>query len=352
MSIARCKWGFGWELARLNCGMRSAFSRCWTSRSQPWSRHSSPASNSRKVATPSGRPRATRTGLQPLRVGKERTPVIKKNAGGSLVDLGDGVLCVELHSKMNIIGADTMQIAGGPHRGHREFLGDGHQHRRCALLQAPTRCSCSSRRRRQLGRDRSMVRTFQKSTMSLRYASVPSSSLRTGMALGGGCEIVLHADRVQAAAETYMGLVEAGVGPISPPVAEPRRWCRAGRTAARAKADLQPFVQAAFETMALWQVDERSARPTTRLPASLPTACVDESRAVGVRCEGRRTRACSRRLSGAQTGTGARRWRKPEAALAGVHLAWRLAAPRITMQSLAAHSPTSSRAAHCHMRRW
>src|SRR4030095_14778512 len=59
-----------------------------------------------------------------------------------------------------------------------------------------------------------MVRAFQNATMAVRYADVPVIVAPAGLALGGGCEIVLHADRVQAAAESYMGLVEAGVGLI------------------------------------------------------------------------------------------------------------------------------------------
>ena len=59
-----------------------------------------------------------------------------------------------------------------------------------------------------------MVRTFQATTQALRYADVPVVSCPAGMTLGGGCEIVLHSDRVQSAAEAYIGLVEVGVGLI------------------------------------------------------------------------------------------------------------------------------------------
>ena len=59
-----------------------------------------------------------------------------------------------------------------------------------------------------------MVRAFQGATMALKYADVPVVVAPAGLALGGGCEIALHGDRVQAAAETYMGLVEVGVGLI------------------------------------------------------------------------------------------------------------------------------------------
>jgi len=83
---------------------------------------------------------------------------------------------------------------------------------------------------------------------------VPVVVAPAGLALGGGCEFILHADRVQAAAETYMGLVEVGVGLIPAGGGTKEMVQRAGRTAAAAKADLLPFVQAAFETMALAKV--------------------------------------------------------------------------------------------------
>ena len=59
-----------------------------------------------------------------------------------------------------------------------------------------------------------MIRAFQQTMIALRYADVPVVVAPAGLALGGGCEIVLHGDRVQAAAESYIGLVEVGVGLI------------------------------------------------------------------------------------------------------------------------------------------
>jgi 3-hydroxyacyl-CoA dehydrogenase len=95
-----------------------------------------------------------------------------------------------------------------------------------------------------------MVRMFQKTTIALRYSPVPVIVAPCGLALGGGCEIVLHADRAQAAAETYMGLVEVGVGLIPAGGGTKEMVARAGGTAAGARADLLPFVQSAFETIA------------------------------------------------------------------------------------------------------
>lgn len=200
-------------------------------------------------------------GLQLLRSAKERTAVLKKNPGGSLVDLGDGVLCVELHSKMNAIGADTMQIVqAGLAEAAANFS---------ALVVGTDAVNFSAGANLMLvlveAQDGNwdeidlMVRMFQKATMSLRYSPVPVVLAPCGVALGGGCEFVLHGDRVQASAETYMGLVEVGVGLIPAGGGTKEMTQRAARQAASAKADLQPFVQAAFETMALAKVSTSGA---------------------------------------------------------------------------------------------
>lgn len=151
-----------------------------------------------------------------LKSARDRTGTLQSNDGASLVDLGDGVLCVEFHSKMNAIGGDTIAML---HAGVREaethfealVVGNEGQHFSAGanllllLLEA------------QEGNwddvDR-MVRGFQGATMALKTAGVPVVIAPFGLALGGGCEVALHGTRVQAAAETYMGLVEVGVGLI------------------------------------------------------------------------------------------------------------------------------------------
>ena len=151
-----------------------------------------------------------------LRSSRDRQKVVASNAGASLVDIGDGVLAVALHSKMNAIGGDALEML---QRGVREasenfaalvVAGEGSNFSVGAnlmllLLEA------------QEGNwedIEAMIRTFQKSTTGLRYAEVPVVVAPFGLTLGGGCEIVLHGDRVRAAAESYIGLVEVGVGLI------------------------------------------------------------------------------------------------------------------------------------------
>ncbi len=256
------QWGFGWELGPFELwdaiGLQAVLDAAKPESVPPLVAELLADGRS---AFRDGRVAPNGPGLQLLRSAKERTPVLRKNPGGSLVDLGDDVLCVELHSKMNVIGADTMQIVqAGLTEASKNFA---------ALVISTDAVNFSAGANLMLllveaqegnwDEIELMVRTFQKATMSLRYASVPVIVAPAGMALGGGCELVLHADRVQAAAETYTGLVEVGVGLIPAGGGTKEMVLRAGRTAARAKADLQPFVQAAFETMAFAKVSTSAA---------------------------------------------------------------------------------------------
>ena len=99
-----------------------------------------------------------------------------------------------------------------------------------------------------------MVRGFQQAMLALRYSEVPVVAAPAGLALGGGCEVVLHCDRVQAAGETYLGLVEVGVGLIPAGGGTKEMVVRAMDRAAVAAADPLAAVQAAFETVALAKV--------------------------------------------------------------------------------------------------
>ena len=141
---------------------------------------------------------------------------IKKNAGASLIDLGDGVICLEFHSKMNSIGADTVQMV---HAGLKA-LNDGFD----AMVignQAANFCVGANLmlvlmavQEGEWDELHQAARAFQNANMALKYAPKPVVSAPFGMTLGGGVELCLHTARVRAAAETYMGLVEVGVGII------------------------------------------------------------------------------------------------------------------------------------------
>jgi 3-hydroxyacyl-CoA dehydrogenase len=104
-----------------------------------------------------------------------------------------------------------------------------------------------------------MIRTFQQTTMMLRYASIPVVVAPAGMTLGGGAEITLHGDRVQAAAETYMGLVEVGVGLIPAGGGTKEMLARAVESMPAGTTDMLPYVQRAFETIAFAKVSASAA---------------------------------------------------------------------------------------------
>ena len=141
---------------------------------------------------------------------------IKRNAGASLIDLGDGVVCLEFHSKMNTIGTDTVQMI---HAGLKA-LNEGFD----AMVignQAANFCVGANLmmvlmaiQEGEWEEIHQAVHAFQNANMALRYAPRPVVAAPFGLTLGGGTELVLHATRVRAAAETYLGLVEAGVGLI------------------------------------------------------------------------------------------------------------------------------------------
>lgn len=256
------QWGFGWELGPFELWDAIGIARVL----EVAGTNAVPSIVSERLAQGKntfrdGRVAPGGPGLQLLRTAKERTAVIRKNPGGSLVDLGDGVLCIELHSKLNTIGADTMQII-------QAGLSEAAANFSAAVLSTDAVNFSAGANLLLLlveAQDGNwdeidlMVRTFQRATLSLRYSSVPVVVAPAGLALGGGCEMLLHADRVQAAAEAYMGLVEVGVGLIPAGGGTKEMTARAARAAAAVNADLLPFVQHAFETMALAKVSTSAA---------------------------------------------------------------------------------------------
>ena len=171
-------------------------------------------------------PLADQPGVLVLKSLKDRTGVIKKNAGASLIDIGDGVACLEFHSKMNAIGGDKLQMlkfALGEVEKNFVGLVVGNQGVNFSVGANLMLMLMEAQDENWEELDM-MARAFQASTMSLRYSPKPVVVAPFQLVFGGGCEMVLHADRVRAAAETYIGLVEVGVG-IIPAGAAPRKCC-------------------------------------------------------------------------------------------------------------------------------
>lgn len=142
--------------------------------------------------------------------------VLWRNSGGSVFYLGDGILLLEFHTKMNTLGGDVLQAL---HKAidlaerHYEGLVIGNQGEN---FSAGANLALIFMLATEGDFDELdlAVRSFQNAVMRIRYSDIPVVVAPHGLTLGGGCEMVLHADGVQAAAETYMGLVEVGVGVI------------------------------------------------------------------------------------------------------------------------------------------
>jgi 3-hydroxyacyl-CoA dehydrogenase len=157
-----------------------------------------------------------RPGLIFLADRKAADGVVRENAGASLVDLGDGVACLEFHSKMNTVGGDILQMVQvALDELEKNFDGlivaNQGQHFSAGANIMLLLVAAQEEEWDEIG---AMVRSFQRATMSLKYAPKPVVVAPYGLALGGGCEFVLHGPRVVAAAESYLGQVEVGAGLI------------------------------------------------------------------------------------------------------------------------------------------
>jgi len=248
------QWGFGWEI-----GPFTIMDALGIGPGDPKrvAGHGDAGAETRVGRLVQGR----QSDLQILKAAKDRNRVVKKNAGASLVDLGDGVLALEFHSKMNAIGGDTVQMM---HAGVKEAAVNF-----SALVvgnDAPNFSAGANLMLLLLEAQEGnwddidlMIRAFQGATQALRYADVPVVVAPAGLTLGGGCEIALHGDRVQAAAESYIGLVEVGVGLIPGGGGTKEMLARAVEDLPSTHADLLPFVQRVFETIAFAKVSTSAA---------------------------------------------------------------------------------------------
>jgi 3-hydroxyacyl-CoA dehydrogenase len=156
------------------------------------------------------------SGVWSVEVAKKSNGVVKKNSGASVVDLGDGVACIEFHSKMNTIGSDIVQLIsqtlkpGGPGDAFDAFV----------ITNDATNFSVGANLMLLLMSVQEeewddvdlAIRTFQGMTQAIKFSPKPVVVAPFGLTLGGGTEISLHAPALQPHAELYMGLVEVGVG--------------------------------------------------------------------------------------------------------------------------------------------
>ena len=169
-----------------------------------------------ELGTTSWEPVSAPAGVWSVTVAKKSNGVVKKNSGASLVDLGDGVGCLEFHSKMNSLGADIISLItqslkpGGPGDGFDAFV----------ITNDATNFSVGANLMLLLMSVQEeewddvdlAIRQFQGMTQAIKFSPKPVVSAPFGLCLGGGTEISLHAAARQPHAELYTGLVEVGVG--------------------------------------------------------------------------------------------------------------------------------------------
>jgi 3-hydroxyacyl-CoA dehydrogenase len=188
---------------------------------------------------------------------KDRAGVIKKNTGASMIDLGEGVACLEFHSKMNSIGGDTVQMMNyAINEAEKNFKGlvIGNQGGNFSAG-ANIMLLLLAAQEEEWDDINLMISTFQKAVMRIRYSAVPVVTAPYGLALGGGCETTMHGDHAQAAAETYIGLVEVGVGLIPAGCGTKEMTMRAMDAAAKAPdADPLAFLKKTFELIGMGKV--------------------------------------------------------------------------------------------------
>ncbi|VDG98967.1 Probable 3-hydroxyacyl-CoA dehydrogenase [Lysinibacillus sphaericus] len=147
---------------------------------------------------------------------KKKHGVIKKNSGASLIDMGDGIALLEFHSQSNAIGLDIMQMinfAVDEVEKNYKGLVIGNQGKNFCVGANLGMILMEAQDDNIFELD-FVVRTFQNAMMKIKYSSKPVVAAPFQMTLGGGAEVCLPAAHIQASMETYIGLVEAGVGLI------------------------------------------------------------------------------------------------------------------------------------------
>src|ERR1700674_4210635 len=168
------------------------------------------------LATGKWQPVAVPSGVWSVEVAKKSNGVVKKNSSASLVDLGDGVACIEFHSKMNALGADIISLilqtlkSGGAGDAFDSFVitNDAQNFSVGANLML----LLMSVQEEEWDDVDLAIRQFQGIPQAIKFSPKPIVIAPFGLALAGGCEVSLHAAARQPHAELYMGLVEVGVG--------------------------------------------------------------------------------------------------------------------------------------------
>ncbi len=189
-----------------------------------------------------------------------KTNKIWGNEGCTLHDLGEGIACLEFHSKMNTIGGEVLSgIQTAISLAEKSFLGlvignDSPTFSAGANLGVLYMYGCDQ----EYDEIDLMVRQFQQTMMRVRYSAIPVVAATAGLVLGGGCELCLHADAVVSNPETYMGLVEFGAGVIPAGGGSKEMTLRTARTYTQDDPEINKLQQA-FMNIATAKVSTSAA---------------------------------------------------------------------------------------------
>jgi 3-hydroxyacyl-CoA dehydrogenase len=196
---------------------------------------------------------------------KERKKIVKQNPGASLIDIGDGVICLEFHTKMNSVDQYIVQMMmDGCDIVEKDFAGMiVGNHAVNFSVGANVFMVLVGAQKGDWDVLEKMVEDFQNANMRMKYLAKPVVTAPAGMALGGGCEIAMHAAKCQPCGETYMGLVEVGVGVIPAGGGCKELMVRVTEGipdgAIAAGLNLQHFYSKAFENIAMAKVATSAA---------------------------------------------------------------------------------------------
>ncbi len=203
-------------------------------------------------------------GVWSVEIAKKSKSVVKKNSGASLVDIGDGIGCIEFHSKMNSIGTDIVQLIT---QTLKSSAGDNFE----AFVIANDAINFSvganlmlllmSIQEEEWDDVDLAIRSFQGMTQAIKFSPKPVVVAPFGLTLGGGAEISLHASSLQPHAELYMGLVEVGVGLLPGAGGGKEMLLRAVDSATSIRSggrgesvEMMEAIKKAFETIAMAKV--------------------------------------------------------------------------------------------------
>ena len=317
------RWGFNWELGPFELwdalGVRATVERIEEEgREVPalveallsggkdrfYSVAGEGAGRRRSVFVPGGGTLETiedRAGIILLDNVRMRGEPLESNPSASVLDIGEGVLCVEFHSKMNTISGATLELVrrgvDAAEQGGYAGLVIGNQAPNFSVG-ANIKELASAALEKDWKTIEGMIRGFHATALKLRYSSIPVVGAVQGMALGGGCEIPLACDAIQAAAETYIGLVELGVGLIPAGGGTREMACRAAEAVPPGyPVDSFGFLMRYFENIAMAKTSGSAAearqlgylRPVDGISMNRDRALCDaRTRVLAIAAEGYR----------------------------------------------------------------